>query len=449
MDIVSVCIYFLQKKGEISMSGKRLIVISQDALVFEDIAQLKDMPHFRMLMERGSRVETLRTIYPTVTYPAHTSMITGTYPNKHGVINNEKLVIGELASDWYWFREANKAETLFDAAKKAGLTTAGVFWPVTGNDPSIDYLIAEYWSQGKDDSPREAFRRAGTSEELLENVVDRYLPELVERKHPQADIFIMHCTCDIIEKYKPHLLCIHPAHVDDFRHKTGLFNDKVSEGLELVDEWLGWIIEATKRAGVFEETNFVVMSDHGQLDIKRTIQPNVILRDHGLISVNEKEELVDWQAYSKSAALSAQIYLKNPNDKEVYDKTYRLLRHMCEEGIYGISQVFTREEINELEHLDGDFSFVIETDGFTTFGNDWRRPLVRSYDLSDYRFGRATHGHLPDKGPQPTLAAMGPDFAEGVVVNRRPIVDCAPTFAEVLGVELPDADGTCIDEILK
>ncbi|MGI6176766.1 MAG: alkaline phosphatase family protein [Christensenellales bacterium] len=431
------------------MPKKRLIIISQDALVFEDLTQLKEMPNFKLLMERGSQVETLRTIYPTVTYPAHASMITGTYPNKHGVINNEKLVIGELSSDWHWFRDANKAETLFDAAKKAGLTTAGVFWPVTGNDPSIDYLIAEYWSQGKGDTPREAFRRAGTSEELLTSVVDKHLPQLVERTHPEADIFIMRCACDIIEKYRPHLLCIHPAHVDDFRHKTGLFNDKVSQGLTLADEWMGWIIEATKRAGIFEETNFVVMSDHGQIDIKRTIHPNVILRDHGLITVNDEEELTDWQAYSKSAALSAHIYLKNPEDRAIHDKTYDLLRHMCDEGIYGISQVFTRDEINKLERLDGGFSFVIETDGFTAFGNDWRRPLVRSYDLSDYRFGRATHGHLPDKGPQPTLVAMGPDFAQGATVRRRPIVDCAPTFAKVLGIELPNADGSCIAEILS
>lgn len=426
----------------------RLIIISQDALVFEDMAQLRGMPNFKMLIENGSRVETLRSIYPTITYPAHTSMITGTYPNRHKVINNEQLVIGELASDWHWFRFSNKAETLFDAAKKAGLSTASVFWPVTGNDPNIDFLIAEYWSQGKHDTPREAFRRAGTSEELLANVVDKHLAKLIERKHPQADIFIMQCACDIIERYKPQLLCIHPAVIDDYRHKTGLFNDKVSEGLQLVDAWLGWVIEATRRAGVYDETNFVLMSDHGQLDIKRTINPNVILRDHGLITADNQENLLDWQAYCKSAALSAQVYLKDPNDRMVYEKTYRILREMCDEGIYGISQVFTREQINELEHLDGEFSFVIETDGYTTFGNDWRRPLVRSYDLSDYRFGRATHGHLPDKGPQPTLVVMGPDFASGAVVSRRPIVDCAPTFAKALGLELPDADGTCIQEIL-
>jgi predicted AlkP superfamily pyrophosphatase or phosphodiesterase len=194
---------------------KRLIVISQDALVFEDMAQLQNMPNFKMLIERGSRVETLRSIYPTITYPVHTSIISGMYPNNHGVINNEKLVIGELASDWHWFRTSNKAETLFDAAKKAGMSTAAVFWPVTGNDPSIDYLIAEYWSQGKNDTPREAFRRSGTSEGLLEKVVDKHLTELVERKHPYADIFIMHCACDIIEQYQPQLLCIHPAVIDD------------------------------------------------------------------------------------------------------------------------------------------------------------------------------------------------------------------------------------------
>ena len=70
-------------------------------------------------------------------------------------------------------------------------------------------------------------------------------------------------------------------------------------------------------------------------------------------------------------------------------------------------------------------------------------------DLSDFRFGRATHGYHPDLGPQPTLIAKGPSIKEGVVIDRRPIVDEAPTYAKLLGVDLPDAQGTAIEEILK
>ncbi|NMB98159.1 MAG: alkaline phosphatase family protein [Clostridiaceae bacterium] len=433
------------------MTKKKLIIISHDALVFDDLIYLKSLPTFKFLLENGARVNTLRSIYPTITYPAHVSIITGVYPNRHGVTNNELTEIGVLSSPWHWFSSSNKSPTLFTAAKKAGLTTAAVFWPVTGNDPDIDYLINEYWSQSKDDDLEDVFRRSGSSEQVMERVVKKNLPLLkgFERKHPEADEFVFSCACDILREFKPDILAIHPAAIDDARHSSGLFSAKVNRSLDYTDLWTGMIIQATKDAGTYEDTNFVIMSDHGQLEIKRTINPNVILRDNGLITADSEGNFLDWKAFCKSAALSAHVYLKDPSSKELYDRTYKLLCNMRDEGIYGISEVFTREEINEKEHLDGSFSFVLESDGYTSFGNDWRRPLIRVLDNSDYRFGRATHGHLPDKGPQPTLIAVGPAFKKNAIVERRPIVDIAPTLAMSLGLHMNNTDGTPITEILQ
>ena len=101
------------------------------------------------------------------------------------------------------------------------------------------------------------------------------------------------------------------------------------------------------------------------------------------------------------------------------------------------------------EHLGGDFAFIIETDGYTSFSNDWTGELCRAHDIKDYRFGRATHGHYPDKGPQPTMIAFGPDIKPGAVVERRPIVDEPATVARVLGLDMGDIDGKPILEILK
>ena len=119
-----------------------------------------------------------------------------------------------------------------------------------------------------------------------------------------------------------------------------------------------------------------------------------------------------------------------------------------DEGIYGFTKVYTREEAASEEHLDGDFSFVLESDGYTSFSDSCKRPLIAPVDLTDFRFGKATHGYHPDKGPQPTLVAKGPHIKAGVEIERRPIVDEAPTYARLLGVSLPDAQGTSIDEIL-
>ena len=165
--------------------------------------------------------------------------------------------------------------------------------------------------------------------------------------------------------------------------------------------------------------------------------------------MNEDGSLKSWKAYCHSTGLSAQIRLADPADKETWQKTYDLLKWMRDEGIYGISEVYTTEEINEKEHLSGEFSFVIESDGYTSFAEDWKRPMVKQLDLSDYRYGKATHGHNPDKGPQPIFFGFGKDIKEGVLIERRPTVDEAPTYAKILGVEMPNVDGTPITEMLK
>ena len=134
----------------------------------------------------------------------------------------------------------------------------------------------------------------------------------------------------------------------------------------------------------------------------RSVNPNVILADNGLIDVGPDGTLADWKAYCLSAGMSAQIILKDPSDREVYDRTYAVLKHMRDEGIYGIGEVYTAEE--------------------------------------------ATHGYYPDKGPQPVFIGYGPDIKPGVVLERRPTVDEAPTYARVLGVGMPWADGHAIDE---
>ena len=122
---------------------------------------------------------------------------------------------------------------------------------------------------------------------------------------------------------------------------------------------------------------------------------------------------------------------------------------MKKEGIYGISEVYTAKEADEKYHLNGEFSFVIEGDDYTSFGEGVTGLLVEAFGNTDYRYGRASHGYTPEKGPQPIFMAKGPDFAENVVIENGRLIDEAPTYAKVLGVELPDTDGAAIMEFLK
>ncbi len=429
--------------------GKHLIVISQDAMVFEDLELVRTLPNFSKIWNKTARVNHARSIYPTVTYPAHVSMMTGVYPNRHRVTNNEQTIFGEVTSKWIHYRDWVKAPTIFDYAKEKGLRTAAVFWPVTGKHPAIDYLVNEYWPQSDGETPRECFVNSGSSDEVMRKVVDPNLHYWAGRTHPAIDKFIFGCTCALIREFKPDLLMIHPANIDAYRHQTGVFSSRVTHGLHEIDVWFGDIVKATQDAGIYDDTDFFIVSDHGQMNIVRSISPNVLFAENGLITVDKNGAAVDYLAFCKSAGLSSQVFLKDPSDKKVWDRTYALLKRMCDEEVYGISRVFTAEEADREERLAGDFSFVLETDGYTSFTNEWTRPLVRTLDVSDYRFGRATHGYLPDKGAQPTLFAFGPSIQPGAVIDRCSIVDEPPTFARVLGFDMPNIDGKVLEALLR
>jgi len=292
------------------------------------------------------------------------------------------------------------------------------------------------------------FRRSGSSEAVM-RVIDPYIDGYQERKHPSADIFIVNCACDMIREFKPHLMMLHPANIDDYRHATGVFSDKVTRGIEETDEWIGRLAEAAKDAGVFDETNLVLISDHGQLDIKRVMNINVFFADRGYITLDEKGGLLDWKVWCQSGGMSDLVYLKNPRDEKTKKEVYEILAFMRDEGYYGIGEVFTKSEIRAKERLDGDFDFVLESDDYTSFGDSPLRPVVRKFNFSDYRYGRATHGYLPSKGPQPIFAAKGPAFKSGAVLETGRVIDEAPTFAKILGAEMNGTDGVALDEMLS
>lgn len=434
--------------------NRRLFVLSIDAWVCEDVEYVKNLPNFKKILDGSSWIKKVETVYPSLTYPCHVSMCSGVWPDKHGIYNNEIDDFTMPAPTWNWYSKDIKVKTIFDMAKKAGYTTAAVHWPVQCGNKKIDYLVPEIWMHegcGAKDYAA-LLKKHGANASVLEIAKSHFDIYNGDAVHPRMDNFAMACACDIIEKYAPEVMFVHDARVDGARHSSGIFTDKVNEALQDVDKWLGKIIKAMEKAGVYEQTDIVLTSDHGQINIVRSLSPNVVFADNGLITVDEEGKVVDYKAYIKSAALSAQVFLKDPENEDDRAMVYSMLNAMCKEGIYGISRVLTKEEAKEQFHLEGKFEFVIETDGYTTFGDSWLRPIVGGLTdeelFTAYKYGRATHGHMPKKGPQPTVVFKGPHFAKGVTIENGVIVDQAPTYAKLLGFELPDADGKAIESLI-
>ena len=72
----------------------RVIILSFDCLSALDFPILQKLPHFQSLIKKGTVVEKVEPIYPSVTYPSHSTIVTGNYPNKHGVVSNTLLQPG-------------------------------------------------------------------------------------------------------------------------------------------------------------------------------------------------------------------------------------------------------------------------------------------------------------------------------------------------------------------
>lgn len=428
---------------------KKLIVLSADALVAEDMEYLSSLPNFQKYLAGGVGIREVRSVYPTITYPCHTTMITGVFPDKHGVTGNLTLHPGQTRLlPWMWDSKYNLwKQDIFTTAKKAGYSTSAVFWPVTGNHPSIDHLIDEYWIQSEDDTPREAFSRMGSDEQMI-RIVEKNSHGVKRPLHPVLDTFIVDCACDVIRECHPDILFLHPADIDWARHQYGVFNDQVTKTVEATDRYIGQIMKAVEESGALSETNLVLVSDHGQRSIDRIVNLNVCLAKAGLIHLNENGTFLDWDAWCLSGGMSAQVYLKHPADKELCKKTAELLSAMQKDPACGIEQIFTREEARG-EHLDGNFSFILEASEKTSFGDAFLGPLVSGFENSDYRYGHATHGYLPAKGPQPVFWAKGPDFQEHMILEHAALVDEAPTLAALLGFSLPHADGQCLKQLLR
>lgn len=426
----------------------KLIVMSIDGLVRQDLEQMMEHPIWKRYFSHACGVLEISSIYPTITYPCHTTMYTGVWPQKHGVTGNLLFRPGAKTVPWKWFRENNSwPEDLFYAAKRKGKTTASIFWPATGNHPAVDYLIAEYWPQSEDDTPLAAFARSGSSQEVL-TIIEQYLDGVKIRRHPETDDFMVNCACRMIRQFQPDLLLLHPGQVDGYRHEYGVFNDKTHRGVEEALVHLEQCMKTLEEEDLLDIYNLVIVSDHGLIDVTRGVYINVLFQEAGLIRLDEMGNWISWDACCISGGTSAMVYLQPEAEEKLCSSVWQLLEGLVKAGGYGISEVLAREKAAEQYHLDGDFSFVLETDGTTEFGNDAVGQVLREYRFEQTGYGRGNHGHQPHKGPQPVFCAIGPDFKRDVWLEHQKLVDEAPTFAKVLGLELEQADGCAIKELL-
>lgn len=422
------------------MKSNYCIVISYDAFSKDNFESAKKQPNLAKLLANGSSTDLVKSVYPTLTYVVHSTYVTGAYPNKHGVFHNNPLqpFVSENDQNWHWFRENIKLPTVYEAARKKGLKTAGLLWPVSGK-AKIDYNIPEIKAV-KNENQALKILKSGSKLFTL-SMEMKYGKVRNGISQPELDDFTTLCAVDVIKNKKPNLLLMHLIDLDDTKHLLGTKGPHIEEVIVRMDKRLGDIIQATMDAGIYEDTTFIIVGDHGQLDVRYKVYLNRLLFDHGLIYEEHGE--MKWRAYVQGAGGAAYLHVQ-PGEEEAGNLALQLLQEAAHNEDFGIEAIYDRTQLDAM-HVDEKFQYMIEAKEGYCFEDDYlKEPVVDLHALGKIY---ATHGYSPNK-PNYTsnLIISGNTVNAGYSLGEVSVVDIAPTIAHILGLDFEAIDGCALIE---
>ncbi len=234
-----------------------LLVISVDGLDQRYLADTDGMklriPNIRRLMREGQWSRGIVGVVPTITWPSHTTLISGADPEQHGIRGNRRPA--SEGGDYYWSAKLLKVRTLLDAARDAGLKTATITWPVTVDAP-VDYNLPEYFQRrrggsmdlrsiGSKASPADLVARIGS---MFPSFTQEWMDD---RTRTQAVVYLLRTV-------RPDLILLHLVDLDSEQHDNGPFTREAAAVLEYTDDLIGQMLAALPRGYAV-----ALVSDHG------------------------------------------------------------------------------------------------------------------------------------------------------------------------------------------
>jgi predicted AlkP superfamily pyrophosphatase or phosphodiesterase len=414
-----------------------LVMVSVDGMKPEYVTHADEhgakVPNLLRMMKEGTYAEGVQGVVPTVTYPSHTTLVTGVWPAKHGILANtlfDPLDKGKQA--WYWYAEDLKAPTIWDAAREAGRTTASVQWPVTVG-AKITWDIPEVWRAGDENDAKliRAVSTPGLMEEIKKDLGEYRggIDAAVEADEVRARYAEW-----ILVKKQPSLLLLHLLALDHIEHETGPFSPEAIATLGRLDAAIGKL-RATAERAYLGGVVFAVVSDHGFVKVEKQVNFGPSFVQAGLITLDKKERVTEWKAFPWVTGGSAAIVLKDPKDTAVALQVRELLKKLASDPANGIDRVLEADDL----HARGGYppaSFFVGLKPGWKNGYVLTGPIVQSVKMS------GTHGALNDLPElRSSFFAVGPGAPAGKKFALIDMRDIAPTLAGLVGLKMPSADG--------
>lgn len=424
-------------------TNRIVVVISVDGLAafYGDDPQAQ-MPTLRALADAGARAARMKVSAPSVTWPNHTTLVTGVTPARHGVVGNDyfdraagKTVV--LMTDPESDKERLvRAPTLYDVAHERGLRTAAIRWPATRNAKNLDWTLPDVFSD-------ELLHKFTTPALMAQCRQAGIWSDGEPVRYGQHELQIVSDeTCTrvfnfILHTHRPHLALLHLTHVDTVEHMQGPRTPEAYAAIKAADEQVRQVWEELKKDFDGQSTLFIV-SDHGFSPVERMILPNVVLRDAGLVEVRG----------SKASGGSVQVVVEG-----------------------GAALVYVRDSAKRAEVIKRATNAFAGVEGIGTIAGpgqlkqhglaepeqDPRSPDLLLFAQEGYSFGetatgavavvergalRGSHGHdenLPCMDA--TFIAWGRGIKKGARLGPIQNTDVAPTISRLLDLPLRGAEG--------
>ncbi len=431
-------LYALLALGLSQTPSKPLVVlISIDGLrpdyVLEADRYGLEIPELRRLLKEGSHASAVTGVLPTVTYPSHTTLVTGVSPAKHGIQANASFdPLGKNYDGWAWYAEDIRVPTLWDAASRAGLVTSNVDWPVTVG-ARIDYNIAQVWRASTPDDAK--LSRALSTKGLLEAAEKALGPYPSGYAYRVGDDQKKAAfSAYLLERKKPRLHLCYFSGLDEESHESGPGSPEALAVLEKLDAVIGQVRAAAERAGGGRAI-VVVVSDHGFVRTDHELHVNEALREEGLLLLDQKGKITDWRACAWYAGGTAAIMLRDRADEDARRRCAAVVKRLADDPTSGVDRVLSGDEASAAGGFP-DALFVLGVKPGYRIGADLAAPVKRR------ALPRGSHGLLPENHDMDSaFFIVGPGIAAGRDLGRIDMRDIAPTLAGLLGLPLPSAEG--------
>lgn len=348
-----------------------------------------DTPNLDQLIENGVWAESLKPVFPTVTFPNLYSIVTGLYPENHGIVGNrvydpeldETLHMrddeAQASSSWWG------GEPIWVSAEKQDLRAGTFFW--VGSEATIDGVEPTHQVSYNSMIPHSS----------RTNEVVRWLTD--EDPVDFATLYF--------------------ASPDGTGHEYGPHSDEVAEAVENIDGQIRRLIDGLDEAGLWPDINLIIVSDHGMTELDEN---KVIFLDD-IINMND----VDVISWSPVATI-------DPKPQRA-DAVYDALKE-AEENY----TVYRRHQIPDRFHFR-DNPRVPEI----VVVADKPYSLSSNYFFNNQGIMTGGHGFDPEyPSMHGIFLAHGPDFPDGIETETLQLVDIYALMTHLLGLEAAEHDGS-------